>query len=82
MKLINSKTHLPLVEFNGKKTVFYNKFLEKEMKTLGIPIPNGLRGIYHGKDNIYLGEEEFQLAFKEIYFVTRMDPSEFHWVSI
>jgi len=79
MRLINSKTKVPLVEFHGKRTVFHSKFLEKEMKTLGIPVPHGLRGIFHGKDNVFLGEEEFQLAFKEIYYLTQMDPTLFHW---
>lgn len=79
MRLINVKTNQSLVEFHGEKTVFHNKFLEKEMQELGIPIPHGLRGLYDGKDCIYLYDKTFQKAFREVYYLTSIDPSTFHW---
>lgn len=80
MKLINTKTKSPLVEFKKDRTIIYNKYLEQEMKTLGIPIPHGLRGLFHGHDIVFLGDEDFQTAFKEIYYVTTIDPQTFQWV--
>lgn len=68
-----------MVEFEGKKTHIYNKFLEHEMRSIGIPVPHGLRGLYNGKDYIRLEDEEFQKAFKEIYYLTSMDPEAFQW---
>jgi hypothetical protein len=79
MRLINIQTKQPIVEFIGEKTLIHNKFLEDEMRIMGIPIPDGLRGPFEGKDYIYLGETKFQEAFREVYYVTYMDPRRFKW---
>ncbi len=79
-KLINIQTNQPIVEFEKEKTVIYSKFLENEMRELGIPIPHGLRGVYHGKECVRLEDEEFQKAFKEIYYLTTMNPETFQWL--
>lgn len=79
MKLINTETHLPLVEFKGAKTIFHSKYLEQEMSRLGIPIPPGMRSFYQGVDNVFLGDPDFQRAFREIYYITSMDPDLFRW---
>lgn len=78
-RLVNVHTNQPLIEFEGDKTVIYNKYLEHEMRELGIPIPHGLRGVYHGKECVRLEDEEFQKAFKEIYYLTTMNRDTFHW---
>jgi len=80
MKLINTNTYQSLVEFQGDQTIIHNKFLENEMRSIGIPVPHGLRGVYQGKDCIRLEDEEFQKAFKEIYYLTAMNPEKFHWI--
>ena len=80
MKLINTNTSQSLVEFQGDRTFIHNKFLENEMRTIGIPIPHGLRGVYKGKDCIRLDDPEFQQAFKEIYYLTAMNPDIFQWI--
>ncbi|MCH9627833.1 MAG: hypothetical protein S4CHLAM2_14790 [Chlamydiales bacterium] len=79
MKLINTKTSQSLVEFEGDRTIFYNKYLEKEMRSIGIPVPHGMRGIYNGKECIRLEDAEFQQAFREIYYLTTMNPETFRW---
>lgn len=79
MRLVNVKTKKSVVEFQGDKTVFHNKYLEKEMKEMGIPIPHGLRGQYEGKDCVYLEDTTFQRAFREVYYVTSVDVRQFHW---
>lgn len=78
-RLVNKATKQPIIEFEGKKTIIHNRFLEHEMRSIGIPIPHGLRGIYHGKDCIRLEDEEFQKAFQEIYYLTAMNPEQFQW---
>jgi hypothetical protein len=78
-KLVNKQTNQVIVKFDGAETVFYNKFLEQEMRTIGIPIPHGLRGVYHGKECIRLEDEEFQKAFREIYYLTSMGSETFNW---
>ncbi|MEZ5314615.1 MAG: hypothetical protein R3E91_00135 [Chlamydiales bacterium] len=80
MKLINIKTSQALIEFRDKQTIIYNKFLEQEMNRIGIPIPHGSRSLYQGKDYIYLDDPDFQKAFKEIYYLTIMNPQQFHWI--
>lgn len=79
MRLINTKTSQSLVEFEGDRTIFYNKYLEKEMRSIGIPVPHGMRGIYNGKECIHLEDAEFQQAFREIYYLTTMNPEMFRW---
>lgn len=78
-QLINTQTKEILLEFEGENTVIYSKFLENEMRNMGIPIPHGLRGVYRGKDCIRLKDEEFQRAFREIYYITTIDPEKFFW---
>ena len=78
-KLINKKTQKPIVEFQQEKIIIYNKFLEQEMRSIGINIPHGLRGIY-GKDYVRLDDPEFPKAFQEIYYLTTMDPTTFQWL--
>jgi hypothetical protein len=78
-KLVNRNTNQPIVEFDEEKVIFYNKFLENEMRSLGILIPHGLRGVYNGKDCVRLEDKEFQQAFREVYYLTVMDHEMFKW---
>lgn len=78
MRLVHKESQKIIVEFRGLETIFYNKFLEQEMRNMGILIPHGLRGVY-GKDCIKLGDEQFQKAFKEIYYLSFMSPGQFVW---
>lgn len=78
-KLVNRKTNKPIVEFVEETIIFHNKFLESEMRSLGILIPHGLRSLYNGKDCIRLDDKEFQRAFKEVYYLTVMDHEIFKW---
>lgn len=80
MRLVHLITKKPVVEFKGNKTIFHNKFLEKEMRLMGIPIPHGVRSLYQGKECIYLEDITFQKAFKEIYYLTTMDTAVFVWM--
>ncbi len=82
MKLINIQTGQPIVEFRGDETVFFSKFLEHEMHLMGVPIPHGLRGSYHGCDTICLGDVDFQRAFKEVYYPRAMDATLFQWQDV
>lgn len=79
MRLVNKNNQQLIVEFKEGKAIFHSKFLEHEMRAMGIVIPHGLRGHYQGRDCIYLGEEQFQEAFKEVYYITCMDSTQFKW---
>ena len=79
MRLVNVRTGETVIEFNESGTVFHNRLLESEMRHMGIDIPHGLRGTYHGKDCIHLDDEDFEKAFKEIYYLTYLSPSRFAW---
>jgi len=76
---VNKQTDQPLVEFIEGQTLFHSRYLEREMRTLGIPIPPGSRSLFNGQDTIYLGDDQFQKAFKEIYYETLMDRTLFKW---
>lgn len=79
MRLVNKKTGESLLEFKGDKIQFFNRFLEEEMRIVGIPIPPGVRNYFGGKDYIFLDDENFQRAFREIYYLTSFDPKLFQW---
>lgn len=79
MRLVNVKNGKPLVEFKKDKTVFYNKYLEREMKRLGVSIPHGMRSRFLGKMEVLLGDPHFQEAFREVYYITSMDHNLFKW---
>lgn len=81
MRLINIKNKQLIVEFKEDDAIFHSKFLEHEMRDMGIWIPHGLRGVYQGRDCVYLGEEQFQQAFKEVYYLTYMDSTQFKWLN-
>ncbi len=81
MRLIHTRTNQPVVEFQKDETVFFSNLLKKEMELIGINIPHGLRGVYQGKACIYLEDPEFQQAFKEVYYLSYLDPSHFEWKS-
>ncbi len=78
-RLVNTHTEQPLVEYEGAKTIFHNKYLEHEMRDIGILIPHGLRGLYNGKETVRLGDDEFQKAFRDIYYLTAMNVETFKW---
>jgi hypothetical protein len=77
MKLIDTKNGKVVVEFKKQRAIFYNKYLEREMKKIGIVIPPGVRSFYEGKDCVVLGDPLFEKAFKEIYFLTCIDHTRF-----
>lgn len=79
MRLINRQNGKPLVEFKKERTIFYSKFLELEMKRLGISIPHGMRAFFEGKDSILYGDPHFQEAFKEVYYLTSINHDLFKW---
>lgn len=79
MRLVNSKSRQTLVDFTTTGAVFYSKYLEEEMRRCGIPIPPGLRARFGGKDFIYLGDPDFQKAFREVFYLTAFDPGLFIW---
>jgi hypothetical protein len=79
-KLVNIHNNQLILEFEGDKTLIYSKFLEHEMRELGIPIPHGLRGVFHGKECVRLDDKEFQKAFKEVYYLTVMNSDTFKWL--
>ncbi len=81
MHLINLETGEVVIEFKKDGAIFYNTLLEKEMKQMGIAIPHGLRGSYHGKDLIHLGDPDFERAFREIYYLTYLSHKQFAWKS-
>jgi hypothetical protein len=81
MKLVNVKSKFVVAEYQGDKTVFHDRMLEKEMTVRGIVIPPALRSEYGGKASVRLNEKEFQKAFKEIYCKQAFNPQSYQWES-
>jgi hypothetical protein len=78
-KLVHVKSNFTVVEFIGEDTIIHDAILAKEMLERGVLIPPALQGLYHGKEAIRLGEEEFQRAFKEIFCVNIFSSSNYVW---
>lgn len=81
MRLLNIQNKRVLVEFKENEVIFYSKYLEDEMRKCGIPIPPGLRALFGGKDLVYLEDEEFPQAFREVFYLTAFDTKLFIWES-
>jgi hypothetical protein len=79
MKLVNTKSGFVVVEYQGDKTIFHDRMLEKEMQMRGIIIPPALRSEYGGKSTVRMNEKEFQKAFKEIYSKQAFSSQSYEW---
>ena len=79
MKLVNVKSGFVVVEYQGDKTIFHDRMLEKEMTVRGVSIPPPLRSEYGGKSSVRLNEKEFQKAFKEVYCGLAFNSPSFKW---
>lgn len=80
MKLVNIQTGYTVVEFLDDGTVQFNdRFLEAEMKELGILIPPSLSESFEGKEFVYFGDPLFKRAFKEVYYPYSISTSIYKW---
>lgn len=79
MKLINVKSGFVVVEYQGNKTIFHDRMLEKEMTVRGVIIPPPLRSEYGGKSSVRLDEIEFQKAFKDVYCKQAFNSQAYQW---
>ena len=79
MNLVSVTTNQTLVEFHDHKPIFHNKYLEKEMKEIGIVIPDFLRGDFQGRAVIKLDDDLFNRAFKDVFYPLHMDSSKYQW---
>ena len=79
MKLINVSTGDVIVEYIEKKVIFNSTQLESIMKIEGITIPVFLLSNFNNRSTIKLGEEDFQRAFKEVYYEFVFDHTKFIW---
>ena len=79
MKLVNVELDFVVMEFRDHQPIFYDRYLEAEMKEYGISVPSVLSKEYDEKATIYLGDDKFERAFKEIYVPDAMDDRVFQW---
>jgi hypothetical protein len=79
MQLINIKTGCVIVEYKESATLFYDPFLEREMKMKGICIPPYLRSAFEGKSVIRFKDKEFQRAFKDVYAQAVFNSPIYQW---
>ena len=80
MKLVNKEIDFIVVEFIDHKPIFYDRFLEAEMRDRGILIPSFLVKSYGNKTHVRIEDEEFERAFKEVFVPKAMGGEEFKWV--
>lgn len=79
MKLFNTKTHFVVMEFKDHLPIFYDRFLEVEMKDLGITIHPILRKEFKGKEKVYPTDSLFKKAFLEIYYPMHLASPDYQW---
>ncbi len=80
MKLVNQNTHFVVVEYQGDKTIFHDKYLEKAMSMVGIRIPDFLIENFGNQSVIKRTDDQFQKAFKEVYYPLVYNTKNFKWV--
>ena len=78
-KLINMKTGRAVVEFFSGRAIFHDRFLEEEMRQVGICIPSHMLEMFDGKSVIYLTDPLFEKAFIEVYTPFYIENALFQW---
>jgi hypothetical protein len=81
MKLINTKTGYVVVEFQNGQAHFHDRFLEAEMQETGILIPPSHQSQFGGKETIFLGDKQFEQAFKDVYYPLCIANLRYRWES-
>ena len=79
VKLVNTKTGYVVVEFQAGRVLFYDRFLEAEMKGSGILIPPSLLNEFDGKETILYGDPLFEKAFIEVYYPLNIPSQTYKW---
>ena len=92
VKLVNRSGNIDVVVFpNGLKgrAFFSPKFahIESAMKMIGITVPNSKDGKgfidpIQERRRIYLEDEDFGIAFYQLYYKSSMNPEDFQWEKI
>ncbi|MEX1013141.1 MAG: hypothetical protein WD595_04985 [Waddliaceae bacterium] len=80
MKLVNTALDFTVLEFEGNETKFHDNYMKREMEEIGIRVPYLLQNLYNNKRVIKLTDDQFQKAFKEIYYPLVLDESKFKWI--
>ena len=79
MSLINEETGQVVVTFKNGSAHFNNRFLEEEMKEIGIPIPFLSAPDFEDRQVIYLQDPLFEKAFIEVYCPSFLNDSIYQW---
>lgn len=82
MKLVNKNSGFVVVEFVDHKPHFFDPVLEMQMKEHGIAVPLELRESFSGKERVYLGDEEFEKAFHELFCKYSFDDQVYKWETL
>lgn len=78
----NNGVQKTIAKISSSDIEIFDKYLFKNMKTLGIRIPDILRSEFNGRNIVYLEKENnalFIKAFKEIYCPSSMPANLYHW---
>lgn len=68
LALMHPDTKEVLAEIYEDRVIYYNEFLETNMRRNGISIPASMRQVYQDRTVIYPKEAGFSKAFIEIYY--------------
>ena len=79
MRLVHINTGFTIVEYQREKTLFYDRFLAKQMRVEGVRIPPYLREQFGGKRTIRYGDDAFQRAFSEVYAPSAFKSPLYQW---
>lgn len=81
-KLVNKSSGLVVVEFIDHKPHFFDPVLEKQMGEDGIAIPLALRSLYGDKERVFLGDDDFEKAFCELFYKYSFDGQVYQWEAL
>jgi len=80
LQLKNIESGFVVIEFLEGEIRFHDPILKEKMEVEGIAIPFSERKRYGGKDRIFLGDKQFQEAFKEFYYIYQFDFNTYKWM--
>jgi hypothetical protein len=79
MKLVHPKTGFVVAEEEKNTLVVHDRFLERDLKKNGIPIPVFLREKFNRKAVVRCDDENFPRAFKEVLIPFSLASEKLQW---
>jgi len=76
-ELINKQNGFIAAELHEDEAIIHDRFLEDDLERRGIEIPETLRDQYDGRTTVFMNDDLFQKAFREVYYEMKLNHEVF-----